>query len=171
MGQLDSIATALAVLAVIALGLSAGAMVAEGAVLVPWWRSMPPELFLRWYAENASRLFDVFGSLEIAGAVVAVGAGALYRHQRCGSGGFYVGSAVLAAAVLAGFPLFFQQVNASFAAGTITIDRVAPELGRWAMWHWARTGIGIAAFATAVLGLRAGGRDGRPTNVPKTECR
>ena len=44
--------SAVGILATMALGVAAGAMLAEGAVLVPWWRAMPPEAFLRWYADN-----------------------------------------------------------------------------------------------------------------------
>src|SRR5262245_25378869 len=65
------------VLAAVGLGLSAGAMLTEGAVLVPWWRSMSPESFLGWYAANAARLFWFFGPLEMASALLAVAAGVL----------------------------------------------------------------------------------------------
>ena len=155
---LDVVAAMVGPLAAIALGLSAGAMLAEGAVLVPWWRSLPPESFLSWYAANASRLFDFFGLIETASAVLAVAAAALFRYQRGGSGRLFIASAVLMLAVLGAFPLYFQQVNASFAAGTIELDRVAAELARWAAWHWVRTAIGSAAFAAAVLAVRAAGR-------------
>jgi len=160
-----SIASAVGMLAAIALGFSAGAMLAEGAVLVPWWRSMPPRSFLGWYAGNASRLFAFFGPLEIGGAGLAVAAGVLPRYPRGAGRGLFVTSAVLAVAVLGAFPLYFRQVNASFAAGTIELDRVAGELARWSSWHWGRTAIGVAAFAAAVLGVRAsgGGDPGGPS--------
>ena len=61
---------------------------------------------------------------------------------------------MLAIGILAAFPLYFRDVNASFAAGSIDVDRVAPELTRWAWRHGARTAIGVIAFATAVLGIR-----------------
>ncbi len=152
----ESLATVVGPLAAIALGLSAGAMLAEGAVLVPWWRSMPPQSFLSWYADNASRLLDFFAPLEAASAVLAVAAAALYRYQH-GGGGLFVAAALMAVAVLGAFPLYFQRVNASFAAGTIEPDRVVGELAHWAAWHWSRTLIGIAACGAAVLGVRAAG--------------
>lgn len=144
-------------LAAIALGLAAGAMLAEGGVLVPWWRSLPAEAFLAWYAENAARLFDFFGPLEIASTVLAIAAAALYRSHPAG-GGFFVLSAVLAVAVLALFPLYFQQVNVSFETGTIPLEALATELACWGAWHWGRTAIGTAAFGSALLGVRASGR-------------
>ena len=42
----DPLLSSLVGLAAVALGLSAGAMLAEGAVMVPYWRSLPPDAFL-----------------------------------------------------------------------------------------------------------------------------
>jgi hypothetical protein len=151
------VATAVDLLAALALGLAAGAMLAEGAVLVPWWRSMRPDAFLGWYADNASRLLDFYGPLEIAGSGLALLAVVLHRYQRGAGGRLFVVSALLSVAVLGAFPLYFQQVNASFEAGTIALERVPGELSRWAAWHWGRTALGIMAFGSAILGVRATG--------------
>jgi hypothetical protein len=143
--------TSLAVLAVCMLGLSAGAMLTEGAVLVPYWRSLQPAEFLRWYEANARRLFEFFGPLEILAAVTSVVAAVAGRRRARGS--LLIVAALLAFAVLVPFPLYFQSVNASFEAGTIAHDAVGPELARWAAWHWTRTAIGLVAFVAGVLAL------------------
>ena len=146
---------AVAFIAAATLGLAVGAMLAEGAVLVPWWRSLPAAAFLRWYADNASRLFAFFGPLEIASAALAVVA-CLFQQaeaRRC-----FAISAVLAVAVLGLFPLYFQAANATFETGSIPVERVPVELERWAAWHWARTAIGLVAFGSALLGVRAAAR-------------
>ena len=143
------IAGSVALLATVTLGLAAGAVLAEGAVLVPWWRSLPPESFLAWYAANAARLFWFFGTLEMVSAALVVAAALLVRSR------LFVAAALLTAGVLAVFPLYFQAVNASFEAATIAPSDVAAELGRWARWHWVRTGMAIAAFAAAVVGFAA----------------
>jgi hypothetical protein len=145
-----SFGSAVAVLATLALGVASGAMLAEGAVLVPWWRSMPPEAFLRWYADNARRLFDFYGPLEIVTATLTLLAAVVDRPSRR----WFVGAALLALAVLAAFPIYFRDVNASFETGAIGIDRVHGELGRWAAWHWGRTMMGLLAFALGLLGVR-----------------
>ncbi len=158
--DLVSAAAVLGVCAAGALGLSAGALLTEGAVLVPWWRSLPPEAFLDWYATNAARLFNFFGVVEIAAGVLAVAAAALYRFHH-GGGGLFVAAAGLAVAVLSFFPLYFEQVNADFAAGTVELAAVAGELALWAAWHWARTLIGVGAFVAALLAVRAAGAPAR----------
>ncbi len=156
---LDSVATSLGEVTAVVLGLSAGAMLAEGAVLVPWWRSLPPGSFLQWYASNATRLFDFFGPLEIAGAGLALGASALHLVRGRPAGAWFVASTVLAVAILSAFPIYFQEANASFATGTIEPERVGSELARWASWHWGRTALGILACGAAVRGVRATGAD------------
>jgi hypothetical protein len=143
---------AVCMLATLALGLAAGAVLAEGAVLVPWWRSQPPEAFLAWYAAHASRLFTFFGTLEMVAAALILLAAILVRSPS------FVAAALLTVGVLLVFPLYFQDVNASFEKATIAPADVPAELGRWAEWHWTRTVLAIAAFAAAVLGVRARGR-------------
>ena len=150
-----AIGSAGGVLATLALGLGAGAMLAEAAVLVPWWRSMPPEAFLRWYAENARRLFEFYGPLEIVAAGLSLVAAILDRRTRRA----FLAPALLSLAVLAAFPIYFRDVNASFETGAIGVDRVPAELARWAAWHWGRTVLGVLAFATALLAVRSGRAD------------
>ena len=152
--QVNLLTTGLAVLSTLALGLSAGAMLTEGAVMVPYWRSLPPDAFLRWYAENAARLLAFFGPLEIAATVLALAAAVLSGVRRAAGIGLLVVAATLALAVLAPFPIYFGDVNASFAAATIAPEQVGEELTRWAAWHWVRTALGLGAFLAALLAVR-----------------
>jgi hypothetical protein len=148
---MEEIASAAALLAVVALGLSAGALVTEGAVLLPFWRSLEPAQFLDWYGRHATLLLRFFGPLEGADAVLAVAA-ATFGALDGGEAGRLLGvAALLALGVLAAFPLYFQRVNAGFAARSIAPERVGAELRRWSRWHWARTAIATAAFACAAL--------------------
>ena len=153
----DPIATVLANLAVLALGLTAGALLAEGALLVPFWQSLAPEAFLAWYAGNASLLFNFFAPLEIASAVLALAAAVVYRFRRRSGTGLLAVAAALALVILVAFPLYFKDVNASFAAGTIDPAEVPAELARWAKGHWIRTAMAIVAFAAALLGAQKKG--------------
>jgi hypothetical protein len=141
----------LVLLAVIALGLSAGAVLAEGAVLVPFWRSLQPESFLSWYRQHAALLLRFFGPLEVVAAGLAVVAALVGWVGGDPASGLLVASACLAVLVLVAFPLYFQRVNASFAEATIAPADVGAELRRWAAWHWARVVLAIGAFALAAV--------------------
>jgi hypothetical protein len=142
--------------AVIVLGVTSGALVTEGAVLVPFWRSLAPGAFLVWYREHAALLFRFFGSLEIVATLATLGALAV-RWQATGSTDLRLGVAVaLCIGVLLVFPLYFQAVNARFETGAIAPDDVGPELARWARWHWLRTAMALGAFVAALLAFGAG---------------
>lgn len=141
-------------LSVASLGLFVGATLTEGFVLVPYWRSLPPGEFFRWYAANDQRLLGFFGPLTSLAALLA-GAAALASLWEGHPGRWQASvAAVLSIAVVSTFFLYFQRVNASFAAATIRAEDVSAELGRWSSWHWLRTGLSIAAFAAALLSLR-----------------
>ena len=149
---------ALIALAVCVLGLAAGAVLAEGAVLVPYWRSLPAAEFLRWYREHGGLLLRFFGPLEGAAALLACLATVVSARTGAADARALGVAATLTLLVLAAFPLYFRRVNASFAEGTIATDRVPAELSRWARWHWVRVALAIGAFAAAVLATMSAGR-------------
>ncbi len=136
--------------ATIVLGLSAGAMLAEVEVLVPYWRGLAPEAFLLWYGEHAALLVDFFAPLQISGAVLAIAAAGGDRLGSRKGGGALLAAALFSVAVLILFPLYFKDVNASFAQATISVAAIPEELARWELWQWLRTAIGGASFACAV---------------------
>lgn len=154
----ERVARLVAIFAVVALGISAGALVTEGEVLVPYWRSLPPSEFLSWYRDNAELLFNFFGPAEIVAAVLAIAAALMFAIKRLQGLSWLILAAALAIAVLLAFPIYFKDVNASFASGTIAVNDVARELERWATWHWSRTVLALAAFISAVLGIQPGSR-------------
>ncbi len=150
---MECFASTSVLLATLALGLSAGALITEAGILVPYWRSLQPEEFLSWYRQHASLLVRFFGSLEVVSTLLVVAAALLSGFTGRPGSGLLGLSAGLTLLVLAAFPLYFQRANASFSAGTIAVDAVARELRRWSSWHWVRTLVAIGAFVAAALAL------------------
>jgi hypothetical protein len=142
--------TLLEFLTVAVLGVAAGALVAEGAVLVPMWRRMPAAAFFAWYREHAGLLFRFFGTLEVVAALLVLTAFGLRWLATRAPSPALAAAAALTVAVLAVFPLYFQRVNASFEQATIPPEHVGGELARWARWHWLRTVLALGAFAAAL---------------------
>jgi len=128
-------------------------MLNEAVVLVGFWRSLPAAEFLDWYAANAGRLSGYYGPLQVAGAVLAIAAAAV--HRRRAGGGLRILAAVLAVVPLGMFFVYFKDVNASFAAGTMALDRVPAALAGWSFWQWVRTAIGTGAFVSALAAVRS----------------
>ncbi len=151
---------AIGAVATMVLGISAGAMLAEGAVLVPYWRSLPADDVLRWFAANEPRLVAFYGPLETAAVGCTMAAALLYAVRGRRGAGWLAIALLLAVGVLALYPLYFRAVNARFVAGTIERTEVAAELARWSSWQWLRVSVGVGAFAAAVRALL----EGRPAD-------
>lgn len=150
---MEHLGLAVGILAAVSLGLSAGALLAEACILVPMWRAQEPESFLAWYREHAGLLLKFFGPLEVVSSVLVAAATGFAWLDILPGFPLFLASTGLTLAVLASFPLYFKNANASFAAHSIDASEVGAELARWARWHWARTGLAILAALVAVLGL------------------
>jgi hypothetical protein len=140
-------------LSVASLGLFAGAMLTEGLVLVPYWRSLPPAEFLAWYGANDKRLLGFFGPLTWVAGLLAI-TDALVSLWGGRPGRWLVLlAAILLIVVVSTFFIYFEKANASFSAASLSLDEVPGELTRWATWHLWRTILSFAALAAAMLSL------------------
>jgi hypothetical protein len=135
------------------LGIFAGAMLTEGMVLVPYWRSLSPAAFFAWYAANDRRLLRFFGQLTSATALLVVAAAVVALWTGHAAATHAVISAALMIAVVSSFPLYFKRANERFAAASIDPSAVATELARWSACHWIRTALSFIALASAMGAL------------------
>jgi hypothetical protein len=136
------------------LGIFAGAMLTEGGVLVPFWRALAPEEFLRWYAANAQRLLAFFSPLTTTAGVLALVAVVGSLVEQHPGRWWAVLTLVLMLGIIATFFVYFEAVNTRFATAAIPPDAVPAELARWAAWHHARTVASVVAFGAALLAAR-----------------
>jgi hypothetical protein len=143
-----------ALAAVVALGLSAGAMLTEAVVFVGYWRSLAPGDFLAWFRDNEPRLVSFFGPLQFASAGLAAVAAGLRGRRGGASAAWLAVAALLAVAAIALYPLYFRDANARFATATIAPAEVPAALARWARWQWVRTAVGVGASVAALLAVR-----------------
>lgn len=150
----DHSASFLSTLGVLSLGVTAGAMLAEAAVLVPYWQSLDPADFFGWYAANASLLVDFYSPLEITSAVVALMCAALYSVQSRPGARLWWASAALSLLVIATFFVFFKDANAAFSERAVAPGSLPAALATWGRWQWGRVALGFAAFVASVLAVR-----------------
>lgn len=146
-------ATLLARIGVIVLGLSAGAMLTEAIPFVSYWRSLPPDEFLDWFADNEPRLVAFYAPLQTTTLVVTVLATLAHAFPRRDGLVQWIAATALSIVVLALYGIYFKDVNAAFVARTIAAADVGSELERWAAWQWVRTVVGTAAFAAGLLAV------------------
>ena len=135
------------------LGLFVGALLAEGALFITYWRALPAEQFFALHKVYGPRLYRFFAPLTVAAtmpAVVAAAVCALADHP--GRWPALV-AGILSASMVVLYFLYFKRANESLAATSLSAGELSTELAYWSAWHWARVVLGIAAFGAALLGL------------------
>ena len=129
-------------------GLYAGALLTEGAVLVPYWRTLSAEKFYELHRDVGPRLFRYFAPLT----AIAVGAAVLAAVLPDSVSTARWIAAGLCVAALLSFFVYFRRANAQFARHSLSEEDLTVELQRWAVWHHGRTLLVVAAFCVAVVG-------------------
>jgi hypothetical protein len=150
---MTDLVSALQILSVAVWGVFAGAQLAEGCLLVPYWQSLRPAEFFSWYAANDRRLVAFFGPLTIAVTLASLALAATATASAHPARAIAMLCAGIGISVLAGFFAYFKDANARFAAGSIAAEDLPAELSRWARWHWVRTILALVAFAAMLSSL------------------
>lgn len=126
-----------------------GAMVLIGLVLVPFWQSSEPQVFLDWFS-NYSRL--------IGRIMIPLGPGVLLlsvitaliikKNKKM----WWLTSALILVNVLY-FPIYYLPTNTAFTEQFIAIEAVPETLSSWALFHWQRVIFATLALVTAIVAL------------------
>ena len=148
------VASALMMLACVALGLLAGGMLVIGVAFVSFWRSLSPSDFQTWFASYSyliGRLMIPLGAGSVAitaATLVASWSGPATRRV------WLLVAACSAIGVMVTYPIFFAGTNEAFERGGLSDSTVRSLLDRWATWHWIRTGLGIIGFIGSLRALQ-----------------
>jgi hypothetical protein len=148
---MGTVAGTLQILSAASIGIYAGAMLTEGFVLVPYWRSASAPEFFSWYAANSTRLQGFFGPVTWAAGLFAIAAAVATLWT--GRPGRWTAllAAVLMAAAAFSFFIYFERANTSFFNRAVNAADLPAELTRWASWHWGRTAASLGALGAALL--------------------
>ena len=145
------------VFATVCLGLLAGALLTEAAVLVPFWRSISRQTFSVLHEGVAPRLYAYFAPLTIATVLLAATSGvvAVASEPMGAADWLTIGSSVLAISLLGFYRLYFDRANRVLPELARNEDptKLIAELQRWQTIHNVRTGVCLASFVCAVFAL------------------
>ncbi|MEW6730498.1 MAG: DUF1772 domain-containing protein [Acidobacteriota bacterium] len=143
----------LQVLSTGAIGLLVGALLAEGALLVPYWRSLPHDTFYTLHKEYGPRLYRFFAPLTIAPTFLIVVATGVSIWTSDSGQWPTLAASIFFLSVIATYIGYFRQANARLATASLNAEELSLELARWATWHWVRVVLGVCAFGTALFGV------------------
>jgi hypothetical protein len=141
--------------ALLLLGLFTGAMLVIGVSFVGYWQSLEPSAFLNWFAANAGRIGGLMLPLGAAATLAALGSAAVTWSSGDRARWWSTASAVLTVSILVVYFVVHAPRNAAFSSAGLPPERVTGELAAWARWHWVRVTLGMAAFWTQLVAIRA----------------
>ena len=135
------------------LGIFLGAQICEGALLVPYWKSMSSEDFFEMHKIYGRKIYQFFAPLTIAATIIPL-ITAFYAVSYTLNG--YVFSLLMGIFTLFFFFTYFayfKQANKRFVEASISYKELPKELNRWGKWHWSRVGLELIAFIFSLVGL------------------
>ena len=121
--------------------------------IVPFWKTLEPIEFARWFRQHSFLLGRIMLPLGASATVLAVVAASLLRPVGSPPFRWFALATAFAVAVAAICPIYFTSANAILVDGNLEASEIAVELQRWSAWHWVRTAAGLLGFLAALRGL------------------
>ena len=122
---------------VVMTGLLAGALLTEAFILVPYWKKMPSDEFLRLHHTMSPSLFRYYAPLTVAGSALPILTSILYFNLQGSDGSWWLVSCFCAISLLGFYFGFFKNANLAFA--TNKDSKIARAiLEKWAFLHKQR---------------------------------
>ncbi len=145
--MIDPIANSIAVIGSAAFS---GVMICIGVTLGGFWRSLPPQDFLDWFAVNNSFVARSV-PMTVVPAFLGLG-GSIWTDRGTTDAWLWGLSTVCMAIVMVMTARFFVPANRAFAGGKLDTRDVPRQLQRWLSVHAVRIALGLTA---AIIGCIA----------------
>jgi len=133
------------------LGIFVGAQICEGALFVPYWKSMHPKDFFEMHKIYGKKIYQFFAPLTIVATLlplITVAFSFINQYDNQILFGLMGFSTV---AFFSTYFLYFKKANKSFAERSLTNEELPYELNRWGNWHWGRIYFELIAFICTLL--------------------
>jgi hypothetical protein len=150
---MQKIAAISQLLTLVVLSAFSGALLFIAFVLVKFWQSIAPDVFLSWMSEHFFRLPTIMVPLNVLSLLSAIAAlttsWKVFPKSRLPFG---LGLLSLIVCTLT-FPIYFADANAKFVTQSIDFVDVDRQITTWLNWHWFRTGLAILSVVFVSWGL------------------
>ena len=146
---------AFAYLAVLGAAFFTGTMICIGLAFGGYWRSLPPDAFLAWFATNEgfiARTIPVVAGPAALGLLASLW---LARHDRVSRPAWLVAVASMVGVGLV-TALYHLPTNAAFAKGAVASAAVPATLATWLWLHTLRAALGALASGAALHAVAKG---------------
>jgi hypothetical protein len=150
---MNNIAQLLNLLSVVSLSLFSGAFLFIAVVIVGFWRSVAPDVFLNWMSDHFYRFPTLMVPLNMIALLLTITAFGTAWKSRPSSRIPLGLSVVCIFACTLTYQIYFAGANAEFLTRSIEVSQIGNAIDTWATWHCLRTGLTIGSLIFASWGL------------------
>jgi len=126
-----------------------GAMILIATVLVPFWQSSEPQLFLDWFSSYGNMIGKLMIPLGPGVLILAIITFFVSKENTI----LWGLTIVFMLINILYFPIYYLPTNNSFTEQTIELTQVSNELSTWLNFHWQRVLFAMAALITSILAV------------------
>jgi hypothetical protein len=150
---MNNLALIFNLLSVVSLSLFSGAFLFIAFVVVRFWEAVEPDAFLSWMSDHFFRFPALMVPLNMVSLLLTLAAfGTAWKPRPTSR--IPLGLSVVCIFVCTlTYSIYFAGANAEFLSQAIALPQIGAAINTWAAWHWARTGLAIAALTFASWGL------------------
>jgi hypothetical protein len=150
---MNNLARILNLLSVVSLSLFSGAFLFIAFVIVRFWKAVEPDIFLSWMSDHFFRFPALMVPLNMVSLLLTIAAFGTAWTSRPANRIPLGLSLISIFACTITYPIYFAEANAEFLNRAIALPLIGDAIHTWATWHWARTGLAIAALTFGSWGL------------------
>lgn len=133
------------------LGIFLGTQLAEAALIVPYWKGLPPDDFFTFYKDYGKKLHQFYAPLTILAIILPVSSLVFSFITKQKIDLLMWGMVIFSLLFFATFFFYFKEANISFTERTILNETLPQALNTWANWHWTRVFFEAIAFICGLI--------------------
>ena len=128
-----------------------GSQITEGALLVPYWRSLSSINFYSYYNEFGPFIGQFYTVLTIIAALIPIIISIYCKSTNSKALKFALISSFFAILFVSSFYIYFKDTNELFYKSILNDIELKNELVIWSYWHWGRVFIECLSLFFLIL--------------------
>jgi len=130
-----------------------GSQITEGALLVPYWKSLSSSDFYEYYYQFGPSIGQFYTVLTIVAALIPFSFSIYSKRIDPSAFKLALASSFFAVLFIDCFYAYFKHTNELFYEGALSASDLKKELVVWGYWHWGRIVLECISLVLFILAL------------------
>ncbi len=130
-----------------------GSQIAEGCLLVPYWKSLSATEFYTYYSKFGPAIGKFFTILTITAVLIPIAVSIYCYSNKSSALKYSLASTFFAVLIIVLFYVYFKDMNQQFYDSAFNSQQLKAELISWGNWHWLRVIFEFLSLIFLILAL------------------